>query len=1123
MAVLLRHLGLRTYINELEKTEGYQDVADNVVIDKPDVAEPRRGQGDYGDVLPTSDDRLKQVLAYKNIVIRHFNSTLQFDNGSGTFTDFSESITEPETDLRIKGAETKGNFYFTSDNGIKKISVPSSSGINTSSIEDAGAPKAVDVSATNSFGLGGFLPPQNKVAYRIVWGKRDGNNNLLLGTPSPRFVLSNTTSDVELAEQINVTALSFAATTDGTYFLLSSLSTDFFVWYDKTGTTAEPVANDTLGKTAVRVDISSATTADEVATLTGSIIASLTQFSTSVSTSIVTITSTEAGNDLTDAVDSALNATGFTISVVSQGETIFGSNANADIVFTVPSSVTNTDFFYQVYRTGIVEVPTGLTLADIDPGDDMNLVIDVNITSAELSAKEVSVTDITPDSLRAQGLLLYTNPNSGDGILQANDRPPIATDVELFRNHLFYSNTKSPHRKTVKLLSVSAFVSGTSGVAIGNSDGAREYVYIGETQVQQIDTVADIADSLDGDYFEVSSASGERDYYFWFSTGAGASDPALAGKAGVKVTINTGDSADAVATALGVTMDITGDFTTSVSTNEVTVTWAKNGNVASIVDGGSGFTFNAPSNAGDGEDAASNEVLLSSLASVAQAIDESARSLIRVINKDISSPVNAYYLSGPDDLPGIVLLEARSLEDKTFYVGSLDSTGNLYDPTIPEVFQISDISLANPTEITTGTAHGYSTGNEVFIYDTDSTPLVDGTFTSTVTGASTFTIPVNVSSAGTTGSVLLTTVASDNDAAKNRLYFSKESQPDSVPVVNFISIGPQDKAIERIVALRDNLFVLKEDGIYIVTGTSAPFTSRLIDSSVKIIAPDSAAVLNNQIFVLTSQGVAKIFGEGSAEIISTDIEDLILGVTNSRYDFKFNSWGISYESDRAYILSLPTKTTDTVATQNFRYNYFTGAWTRWTINSTCGLVNPADDKLYIGAGDRNVLTQERKNGDRTDHADRDFAVTLLPSSISADVLTLATVSSLEKGDAVVQVQYVTITQVNRLLRKLDTDSGLTDIDYSSTLKMVAGDNLKTKLDALNTKLVADDASGTVTVQAFSSDFETAQTEYNNMLAELNAPACDTNFKDYAGSTGTNPYESIIIEKPNTTSNSVTVN
>jgi hypothetical protein len=64
---------------------------------------------------------------------------------------------------------------------------------------------------------------------------------------------------------------------------------------------------------------------------------------------------------------------------------------------------------------------------------------------------------------------------------------------------------------------------------------------------------------------------------------------------------------------------------------------------------------------------------------------------------------------------------------------------------------ITSISIASPTVITSA-AHGLSTGNIINISNSNSTPSVDGLYTVTVVNANTFTIPVNVNVAGTTGS-----------------------------------------------------------------------------------------------------------------------------------------------------------------------------------------------------------------------------------------------------------------------------------------------------------------------------------------------------------------------------------
>lgn len=60
-------------------------------------------------------------------------------------------------------------------------------------------------------------------------------------------------------------------------------------------------------------------------------------------------------------------------------------------------------------------------------------------------------------------------------------------------------------------------------------------------------------------------------------------------------------------------------------------------------------------------------------------------------------------------------------------------------------------SIANPTQVTSA-AHGLKTGARITITGSNSTPTIDGEHQVTVTGTNTFTVSVNVTVAGTTGS-----------------------------------------------------------------------------------------------------------------------------------------------------------------------------------------------------------------------------------------------------------------------------------------------------------------------------------------------------------------------------------
>ena len=95
----------------------------------------------------------------------------------------------------------------------------------------------------------------------------------------------------------------------------------------------------------------------------------------------------------------------------------------------------------------------------------------------------------------------------------------------------------------------------------------------------------------------------------------------------------------------------------------------------------------------------------------------------------------------------------------TQYLGVNDGTSLYLIATDDSVIILNNVtitssSVANPTVIT-ATAHGLATGNKIIIRDhSGSTPSINGTiYTVTVTGANTFTIPVNVTVGGTGGTI----------------------------------------------------------------------------------------------------------------------------------------------------------------------------------------------------------------------------------------------------------------------------------------------------------------------------------------------------------------------------------
>ena len=1122
-AALIKAKSLYTFSNELNMPEGALVIAKNVNIDEPSVITPRRGLNDFGSALATEDKRIKQLIQYKNKLIRHFDETLEWENSSNDFTSFIGTYKELEDGLRIKYQESNGNLYFTTTEGIKKLSATSSSNFQNLSITNAGGIKAVDLFAKTLPTSGGFLPPQSKVGYKILYGITDANNNLIFGAPSSRYVLTNTSSDINVPEKSTIVVSDYTAIVDGDYVIFNTIDIGYFVYMDKTGSASEPQDSSLLGKIGIKVDASGSSNNEIAASIATAISKAIsdTVVEVELSGNETTITNVQAG-DIEDV--STNNATAFTVSAVIDGSITLGTTANSEITFTLPSGLTN-NHFYQIYRTAAITVlPDITTLNDLDPGEEYNLVYEAGITTTDLSNGSITIDDITTESFRESGLPLYINPITGDGILQSNTIPPLAQDITLFRNSMFYANTKLNHRKEVSILSVDDITSGTTEFIISNANGLNTYTFVGtpESTVLTADT---FANTTNGGYIEVNSSNDERLYYIYLDKG-GASSPAIANKIGVRVDISLAvseqDIKDAIENAL---IDIDDFIYSDEGGNDFKITNNNNGPSTNTTISGLGGSWAVGIIVeGTGENSASNEVLVSGLLSVSQAIDETARSLVRVINKDSNSPVIATYLSGEGDLPGQILLENKDLEDNPFYIATNDINFQTeVNPELPLLETITNITAGSQT-IIEAAGHTINIGDNVYVYSPNTFPTLNAKYNVVSTTINTYTIEVETSTADPADSFyFLSTVESDNVESPNRLYYSKVSQPEAVPIVNFIDVGPRDQPIERIVALRDSLMVFKTDGIYILSGDSAltGFSTRLLDGSSNLVAPDSPAVLNNQIFCLTTEGISTVT-ESGVGVISRPIENRIFDVVNARVDFKYKTFGVSYNSDKAYILWLPESKADTTATQCFRYNTYERSFTRWDVEATCGLVKQLDDKLYIGAGDRPYVLQERKNGDRTDYADRSIFKSILDDAVNGAVVRLSNVTDVEVGDVILQEQYITVYQVNHLLKMLDLDSGM-ESDYESTLSVSDGDNLANALTNINAKIILDDDSGTVTSHTFNNmDWAGMQSSFNDMISELNNVACDTNFNNYDIREDIIPYEALVISV-DTVKNLVTFN
>lgn len=720
-------------------------------------------------------------------------------------------------------------------------------------------------------------------------------------------------------------------------------------------------------------------------------------------------------------------------------------SATVNLTILVPETVT-TDYFYRIYRTRVSAIG--------ESGDEQRLVIEAPWNGY---STVLVVNDNTSDDIRDSGTPLSSNESSGEGIFQTNNPPPVSKDVAIYKSRAFYANTKSKQKLEITFLGFDGIsnglaittVTGTissatltvgSGhgiavddwIALANSgvDGQYQvsavtsttitiaadstqittdsvvyksyvtfskgsqldrYFFVGRPETYSLQAKA-FASVVSSDYFYLTSMDDKIPYYFWFKKSALDVDPAIANKVSVMIDLVTipVPSTDAeVAIRIKEAIESIGDFSVEFDNSNpaiLNIRTVTSGSVTDVLSGtqvGTSLTSITKTQDGFGEDADNQFIRLSTFTSPAQAIEDTAKSLIRIINQDSTNPVYGTYLSTQDSLPGQMVFEERNFSGITFSV----------------------------------------TGNSI---------AVSGVFNP------------NLSSA-----------VSSNNVGGNVIYFSKFQQPEAVPTVNRFEIGPRNKQILRILGLRDSLFILKEEGIYLLTGENEQnFSVRLFDNSGFLTAPDSAVILNNQIYCVTTQGAATISENGGLQVISRNIENLFNRIGSEDYPNFYNStFGVSYERDRAYLLYTIDSINDTVATRCYRFNSFTQTWTTFLTPATCGVVQERVDKLFVGSSDGPTIEVERKKLTSRDYADREYSRQI--SEFQLGRLYLDNTQLVEIGDVLTQRQYFKTTDYNKLIPQLKLDPSLNfDQDFpemNTTTGAEISNSMLNLVQELNTK------------------------------------------------------------------------
>ena len=392
---LLKATGLYLTDNPLEAPVGSLSRADDSVIQRGGVVEARRGNE------PDVTMQAFALTAYEGATIAHGGAVLRRRTSSSTFVEYTGTYTAP-TSTRMRFAEAKGNLYIMAAKGVYRLD----------DVEGEPASAGVPTALEGTFSLtgsSGYLPGQSSVAYRFVWGLRDGNDNILLGAPSGRLLASNgntTSRDVTVTTRIPQGIVA------GSHFL-QIYRTEPMLYAETLG---PPVA------------IVGGVRASNVTTLTT---ASIHRF-----------------------------AVGQTVDVQLAGSTTYPSGQK--VVTATPSDIT---FSYSDPGTDIAAgggagTVAIVTYAAADPGEEMAQVAEIFPTPADFTAGTISYVDV---ATFANGPTAYFSPSQG-GIVNAKEQPPVARDMAMFKGHAFYAAVKGRQRLQMTLLAVG----GSRGLNLGD-------------------------------------------------------------------------------------------------------------------------------------------------------------------------------------------------------------------------------------------------------------------------------------------------------------------------------------------------------------------------------------------------------------------------------------------------------------------------------------------------------------------------------------------------------------------------------------------------------------------------------------------------------------------------------
>lgn len=687
----------------------------------------------------------------------------------------------------------------------------------------------------------------------------------------------------------------------------------------------------------------------------------------------------------------------------------------------------------ELYRTANI-------LHTSDPGDEHFGTTRYAVTAADVEATYIDVGAIWDALLdEERGAALYTNASQG-GILTANEPPPTCKQIAAFGDVMWFGNVREREALIIEPIQIydtakneyalqgihfssqSVTTAGSTTLTLTDPTGLKVGQYVTEgnppenagsgdfevvegdrTHFQAQTTITALSSSIvvetnanisDGDTIELTDLTSiaALPKWTWKTSGALANE--------MNIGADAGESADNLADAINAT-------TTEVYGAGVITATSDSVDTVTIVSGdGHGLDVTL-TQANPGAVSTSYQATLSAAAKTSTSATGYFWDAIEIngarfyIGTGAGTLVIAHYedsaASGGDIAHRVVNIDTTALGSTTNLDQCKEFAKNLADAINAVAIRGGTLGVRAYLDDVQTISTSYAND----LNDQEAGPAAIVLIAEDPTDSVSFEALVRPAGWRTQSSGQ---IDAGSGTRRNRVYYSKPSEPEAVPSVNYVDIGSREEDILALVPLENALLVFKSDGVWRITG-AAPngWVVDELDLSVRLLTGDMVQVADNVAWALTDRGLLA-FTEGGAvkgpngtpRDFAAPIRDEMRTAQAVAVDMRAAStiplpfWMAHHRRLGLLLVAVGTSAASTAADDIWVYHLGADAWTRWDRADYAAIWDHNEDRMLVSpsTGSSGQLLYEREGETAATYYDRTVdTIDTSPISVSSNVLT----------------------------------------------------------------------------------------------------------------------------------------